>query len=38
VDRIAGEDPLRGRDRQRIPLPRQRAQPDRAGDRRVAIR
>ena len=38
VDRIAGEDPVPGRDRQRIPLPRQRAQPQRAGGGRLAVR
>ena len=29
--------PVPGRDRQRIPLPRQRAQPERAGRRRLAV-
>ena len=37
VDRVAGAHPLHGRDRQRVPLPRQRAQPERAGRRRVAV-
>ena len=38
VDRIAGADPLRSRDRQRIPLPRQRAASVDAGRRGVAVR
>ncbi len=37
VDRVAGADSLPGGNRQRIPLPRQRAEPERAGGRGVAV-
>ena len=37
LDREPRAHPLPGRDRERVPLPRQRAQPERAGRRRLAV-